>query len=101
MTQSKTDWTRWLNTLLISIVGVYIWADRTEMHTDIRSLADDRASQKEKVEQLRKEVDNLNQKVFFQGASSVPIKKTNYNIPSIVATLPEEEFDVKKYLVVM
>jgi hypothetical protein len=86
----------WLFPLLIGILGTMIWSEITEVRKDVKLLLAQSNIDKTRIDNLERQVRQLEQVIYNKRASGV----TSY-MPLFMQLYfkPEEEFDVKKYLV--
>jgi hypothetical protein len=56
----------WVAPALISIVGMLVWRDVTEMRADVKLLLTQQSADRVKIEQLEKDVDILKNYVFVE-----------------------------------
>ncbi len=79
---------------LVTILATLIWRDVTEMRSDIKALLAQSNIDKTDIQNLKRDVDKLEQAVFHKktiAQNSLPWYMNVY-------FKPEEEYDVKKYL---
>lgn len=76
----------WVAPALISIVGMLLWRDITEMRTDIKLLLTQQSADRVKIEQLEKDVDILKSYVFIEN------RKTSDDVPGIPK--PTRQYDL-------
>lgn len=89
---------------LVTILAMMIWRDVNELRSDVKILLAESNSNKAKVDNLEKQVAQLNQAVFKipKPISSIPQKPSNQRvINTVYAVLNKDEYysyDVKKFV---
>lgn len=84
---------------LVTILATLIWRDVTELRADVKQLLAESNSNKAKVENLEKQVQQLNQAVFKMPRTAGNFPKPSDNtkiINPIYAVLNKDEFTVVK-----
>lgn len=80
---------------LVSILALMIWRDVTELRSDVKSLLAQSNIDKTKIENLEKDVKNLEQTVFNKKTANLEfLRTTSYD----KFFKHEEIFDIKKYI---
>ena len=76
----------WVAPALISIVGMLVWRDVTEMRADVKLLLTQQSADRVKIEQLEKDVDILKNYVFVER------RKTSNEEPGVPKPTRQYEF---------
>ncbi len=80
----------WVAPVLLSIVGMLLWRDISEMRADVKLLLTNQSADRVKIEKLEQDVDLLMSIVF---KSSEPQPGTDaYRISTMPAIKPEENY---------
>jgi hypothetical protein len=80
---------------LVSFLALMIWRDISEMRADVKMLLAQSNIDKTKIENLEKDVRQLEQAVFHKKV----VANVHYPWFMKLYFKPEEQYDVKKYLV--
>lgn len=91
----------WLFPSVVSILGILIWQDVTEIKSDVKALMAQSNIDKTRIDAIEKQLDMINGRVFRQTASAQQDKQLppDYQTPGYSKEgIREEEFDIKKYL---
>lgn len=89
---------------LVTILATLIWRDVTEMRSDIKALLAQSNIDKTDIQNLKKDVQNLETAVFNKKIVAMTNHSSNKKQPTKELSYrdayfkPEEEFDVKKYI---
>lgn len=80
---------------LVTIIGMLIWRDVTEMRSDIKMLLAQSNIDKTRIENLQLDVNKLENAVFNKRTANA-----DRHIPLFMKLYfkPEEEFDIKKHI---
>jgi hypothetical protein len=91
----------WVFPSLVTILAMMIWRDVNELRSDVKQLLAESSSNKVKVENLEKQVQQLNQAVFKipKPIGSVPKDDDNQRVTTIYAVLNRDEYIIKKKFV--
>lgn len=103
MVESKNSYVTslkvWIFPSLVTILAMMIWRDVTELRADVKQLLAESNSNKAKVENLERQVQQLNQAVFKMprtaGNFPEPIDGTKVSSP-LYAILNREEYAIIK-----
>jgi hypothetical protein len=76
----------WVAPALISIVGMLVWRDVTEMRADVKLLLTQQSADRVKIEQLEKDVDILKNYMFVER------RKTGNEEPGVPKPTKQYEF---------
>lgn len=79
---------------LVAILGSLIWRDINEMRSDVKMLLAQSNIDKTRIENLERDVRQLEQVVFHKKA----ISQTHFPLFMRLYFKPEEQYDVKKYI---
>jgi hypothetical protein len=92
----------WVFPSVVTLLAMMIWRDVNELRSDVKQLLAESNSNKAKVENLEKQVQQLNQAVFKipRTAGNFPEPTDNHgNINQMYAILNKDEYNiVKKYV---
>jgi hypothetical protein len=91
----------WVFPSLVTILAMMIWRDVSELKSDVKQLLAESASNKAKVENLERQVQQLNQAVFKipRTAGNFPKPSDDKQINETYAILNKDEYGiVKKYV---
>ena len=85
---------------LISILSAVIWQDVSEIKADVKALIAQSSADKTRIDNLEKQMDNLNSKVFMgQATNDIPTNQSNY--PAyFYKDLYVTSYDTKKHMYV-
>jgi len=93
----------WLFPIIITILGTMLWAEIIEIKKDVKQLLAQSNIDKTKIEELQKDVKQLQDVIFFKKSTADGSVNSRLHAYAPWFTKlyfkPEEEFDVKKYLV--
>jgi len=91
----------WIFPSLVTILAMMIWRDVNELRSDVKQLLAESSSNKVKVENLEREVQQLNQAVFKipKPIGSVPQDDDNHRVSTVYAVLNRDEYIIKKKFV--
>lgn len=88
----------WASPVIVSILGMMIWADVTEMKKDIKRLLEVSSAQQARIESLEKDL-SLIKGNYFKSASAIPTEKKS-KLPFFIPFAKHEEtYDVNKQMV--
>lgn len=91
----------WVFPSLVTILAMMIWRDVSELKSDVKQLLAESASNKAKVENLERQVQQLNQAVFKmpRTTGNFPKPSDDKQINETYAILNKDEYGiVKKYV---
>lgn len=85
----------WASPVIVSILGMMIWADVTEMKKDIKRLLEVSSSQQARIESLERDLSIIKGNYFKSAANKSSEKKSK--LPFFMPFAKHEEiYDVKK-----
>lgn len=62
----------WLTPGLVSVLGLFLWRDLTELRTDVKTLLAQSMADHTRIIQLEQDVTLLKQRVFFSESARMP-----------------------------
>jgi hypothetical protein len=92
----------WIFPSVVTILAMMIWRDVNELRTDVKQLLAESSSNKAKVENLERQVQQLNQAVFKipKPISKAPYDNDNQPVRATLYAIlnKEQDFTIKKFV---